>query len=227
MFQRDEHIHLFTESAVDVLLRRAGFEAVAVQPSLFPYDMWVVARGDDAAMRPTGEAQIPAAFQALLGHRRQLTELDRTLAVVDADRGERLAQVNQLTERIHELTDRLATSEADRAARLGQIHELTRRLTTSDVDRAERLAQVNRLTPRIHELTERLGLSEADGAARLEQIHALTHQIHELTHQLTTSEADRKSRLDVIHALEAELEAIRRSWVWRASRAIRPKDRPG
>ena len=234
MFQPDEHIHLFTEGAVGVLLRRAGFEAVAVQPSLFPYDMWVVARPGAAAEPPADEAQIPAAFQALLGLRRQLSELGRTLAVVDTDRAERLTQVNRLTERIHELTERLGTSEADRAARLEQIHALTRQLTTSDVDRGERLAQVHQLTRQvteltrqvtelarqIHEVTERLAASEADRAARLEQIHTLTHQ-------RATSEADRQARLDVIHALQADLAAVRRSWVWRASRVIRPKERPG
>ena len=234
MFQPDEHVHLFTEGAIGVLLRRAGFETIAVQPSLFPYDMWVVARTGAPAPRPAGEARIPAAFQALLDLRRQLTEVGQALAVVDTDRAERLDQVNQLTAQVHALTERLGTSEADRAARLAQIRELTRRLTTSDADRAERLAQVDQLTRRIHELAEQLQVSDADRAARLEQIH-------DLTGRLATSEADRKARLDVIHALQAELtaaredlaavhgelDAIRRSWVWRASHPLRPKERPG
>ncbi len=234
MFQPDEHIHLFTEGSVSMLLRRAGFEAVAIEPSLFPYDMWVVARPDAVAVRPTGEARIPAAFQALLDLRRQLTDLGRTLAVVDADRAERLAQVNHLTER-------LASSEADRTTRLEHIHDLTRRLTMSDADRAERLAQVDRLTPQIHALAEQLATSEADRAARLQRLHELTEQlatseadraarleqIHALTQRLAISEADRKARLDVINALQAQLDGIRRSWVWRASRPIRPKERSG
>ncbi len=234
MFQPDEHIHLFTEGSVSMLLRRAGFEAVAIEPSLFPYDMWVVARPDAVAVRPTGEARIPAAFQALLDLRRQLTDLGRTLAVVDADRAERLAQVNHLTER-------LASSEADRTTRLEHIHDLTRRLTMSDADRAERLAQVDRLTPQIHALAEQLATSEADRAARLQRLHELTEQlatseadraarleqIHALTQRLAISEADRKARLDVIDALQAQLDGIRRSWVWRASRPIRPRERSG
>ncbi len=228
MFQPDEHIHLFSGPAIDLLLRRAGFEAVTVQPSLFPHDMWVVARLHAPAARPAGDTDIPAAFQALLGLRRQVAELGRTLAVVEADRGDRLAQVNELTDRLHDVTERLASSEADRAARLDQIHTLTRRLTASDADRAERLAQVSQLTRKTHELTEELGASNADRAARLTQIHELTRQVHELTDRLATSEADRKARLDVIEALQAELttlraelDAIRRSWLWRATHPVR------
>lgn len=305
MFQPDEHIHLFTESAVHLLLRRAGFEAITVQDSLFPHDMWVVAKPDNAvvAAGPRGSAgPIPAAFQAILDLRRQSTELNRTLAVVDADRAERLAQVDRLTNDIHELARRLDSSDADRAARLDQIqeltrqsYELTRRLMVSDADRAARLEQIPELTRRlatseadraarleqIEELTRRLAMSEADRAARPEQIGELKQrlatseadrvarieemeellgrlrtsevdrsarldqiqdlarqlstseadraarldQIHELTRRLATSEADRAARLAVIDALQAELEAIRRTKMWRIYRAIRPGNR--
>ena len=94
-----------------------------------------------------------------------------------------------------------------------QIHALAEQLATSEADRAVRLQ-------RLHEVTEQLATSEADRAARLEQIHALTQR-------LTISEADRKARLDVINALQVQLDGIRRSWVWRASRPIRPKERSG
>jgi SAM-dependent methyltransferase len=222
MFQPDEHIYLFTESAVRLLLRRAGFEAIAVEESLFPHDMWVVARLKDAASAPrprASPARIPAAFQAVLDLRRQSVELNRTVAIVDADRAERLAQVDRLTNGIHDLARRLDSSDADRAARLeqireltGQIHELTRRLVTSDADRAARLEQ-------IPELTRRLTASEADRASRLEQIEELTRrltaseadraarleQIEELTRRLTTSEADRASRLEQIEELTRRL----------------------
>ena len=36
MFQPDEHIHLLSERAVCLLLHRAGFASVSIQPSLFP-----------------------------------------------------------------------------------------------------------------------------------------------------------------------------------------------
>jgi len=229
MFQPDEHIHLFTEAAVEMLLRRAGFEAVTVQPSLFPHDMWVVARPDASATPPTGEARIPAAFQALLGLQVQVAELGRTLALVEADRADRLTQVHELTDRLQELTEQLAASEADRAARLDQIHTLTRRLTTSDADRAERLAQVNQLTRKIHEVSDELTTANADRAARLTQIHELTRHVRDLTGRLATSEADRQARLDAIEALQAELttvraelDTIRSSWVWKATRPLRP-----
>ncbi|HEY3188366.1 MAG TPA: methyltransferase domain-containing protein [Solirubrobacteraceae bacterium] len=241
MFQPDEHIHLFTEDAVDGLLRRAGFATVTIQPSLFAHDMWIVARPTDAVAdaRAPGEPPLPAAFRALLDLRGQLTELRRTLDVVDADRAERLVDIDQLTRRIHDLDARLAASEGDRADRLAQIDDLTRgvrelteRLAASEADRAARLAQVEELTRRVHDVTAALATSEADRAARLDQIHALTER-------LATSEADRAARLDVIGALQAdvaalraqlaslgdELGAIRNSWIGRMSRRIRPKDR--
>ena len=43
MFQEDEHVHLFTEESVRLLLDRAGFKDMRVERSLFPYDMWVAA----------------------------------------------------------------------------------------------------------------------------------------------------------------------------------------
>jgi hypothetical protein len=38
-----EHLHLFTESGIERLLKAAGLNEVRVEPALFPYDMWVVA----------------------------------------------------------------------------------------------------------------------------------------------------------------------------------------
>ena len=43
MFQEDEHVHLFTEESIRLLLDRAGFKDMRVERSLFPYDMWVAA----------------------------------------------------------------------------------------------------------------------------------------------------------------------------------------
>ena len=43
MFQEDEHVHLFTEESIRLLLERAGFQEMRVERSLFPYDMWVAA----------------------------------------------------------------------------------------------------------------------------------------------------------------------------------------
>ena len=82
MFQEDEHIHLFTEeSDRRLLLGRAGFGDVRVEPSLFPYDMWVVASRDAlpaGAREPrgavAGQWRMPAAFQ---GAARSLTAASR------------------------------------------------------------------------------------------------------------------------------------------------------
>ena len=121
MFQADEHIHLFTEESIRLLLERAGFEEVRVQPSLFPYDMWVVAtRGRFRRDTPAeGDWRMPAAFRALL---------DLALAARDMRRDSAAGRRSTAGApgQVEELTGLLRESEADRAARLAQVDELTR-----------------------------------------------------------------------------------------------------
>src|SRR5262249_52841655 len=105
MFQADEHVHLFTEGSIGQLLERAGFRAVQVQPSLFPYDMFIVAsRGQ---VRPRSNGRLPAAFRSVL----------------------------DLSHQMSRIREELAASEADRAARFGQIEELTRQVRTVEAAR--------------------------------------------------------------------------------------------
>jgi len=162
MLQEDEHIHLFTEESIRLLLGRAGFGEVRVEPSLFPYDMWVAAapgrlrvREADAA-RETDGWRLPTAFRALL-------DLAARVREIEADRADRLAQVEELTEWLREAE----------AARRAEAEEMGRLLREADADRAARLDQ-------IHKLTGWLGESEADRAARLVVIHALEARLKEI-----------------------------------------------
>jgi SAM-dependent methyltransferase len=214
MFQEDEHIHLFSHAAIRLLLERAGFRDVLVRPSLFPYDMWVVASRQRFPVRPLPRGgangwRPPVVFDALLALGRRERELEDEARLREADRAARLT-------RIEALTARLAESEADRAARLEQIEALTARLeqietlaaklAESEADRAARLEQIETLTARLAE-------SEADRAARLEQIETLTARVVE-------AEADRAARLAVIRDLKARIAWIEGTAPWRAYCAL-------
>jgi len=218
MFQEDEHIHLFTEASIRLLLARAGFREVLVRPSLFPYDMWVAATRGRLHMRTADEVEevgdwrLPVTFRSLLDLSRQLRGVREDLALADVDRAARLAQVVELTQLLRE-------SDADRAARLEQIHELSRLLRESDADRAARLAQVEERDRRlrdleaarvddVNKLTAPLRESDADRAALLEQIHELSRLLRE-------SETDGVARFDIIQNLQARIARIEGTWAWR------------
>ncbi|PZM14877.1 class I SAM-dependent methyltransferase [Rhizobium tubonense] len=120
MLQPDEHVYLFTKSSVKRLFNRLGADNLVFEPPVFyQYDMFflvgrqpIEALSDDSgqdalASRPTGRF-----VQAML-------DLDSRIKVIDADRAERLDQINTLSEQIKII-------DADRADRLEQINTLTR-----------------------------------------------------------------------------------------------------
>ena len=169
MFQEEEHIHLFTEESIRLLLARAGFREVLIRPSLFPYDMWVVATRGRLHMRTAdevggiGDWRPPVAFRSLLDLSRQLRGVREDLALAEADRAARLAQVEERDRRlrdleaarvddVNKLTALLRESDADRAARLEQIHDLSRLLEESESDRAARFDVIQNLQARIAEI---------------------------------------------------------------------------
>jgi ribosomal protein S20 len=135
-------------------------------------------------------------------------ELQRTLAVSEADRAARLniiheqnATIETLQSEIARLERALATSETDRAARLNIIHEQNATTAT--------------LEGKVARLEQALATSEADRAARLNIIHeqnatiaTLQSELARLGQALATSETDRAARLDVIHKLEATLATL-------------------
>jgi SAM-dependent methyltransferase len=201
MFQEDEHIHLFTEAAVRLLLERAGFRDALVRPSLFPYDMLVVASRGRLHPRTTDEIEgsadwrLPVAFRSLLDLSRQASRVREDLATADVDRAARLAQVEELTGQVRELeaarlqdaqrwredvrklTELLHEAEEDRAARLAQVEELTGQVRGLE---AARLQEAEARRDDVDKLTELLRESDADRAARLAQIEELTGQVRGL-----------------------------------------------
>jgi SAM-dependent methyltransferase len=197
MFQEDEHIHLFTEDSVRLLLDRAGFKDIRVERSLFPYDMWVVATlsslpPPNPPAGAEGDWRAPAAFRSLLDISADVRDIRDTLRQTAADSEARLAQVNEVTRLLQE-------AEADRAARHEQVQELSRLLRELEADRASRLAQIEKLTDWLRE-------AEADRAARGEMIEALEARIEALNAE--------------IEALNARIEAIEQTWVWRLYRSV-------
>jgi SAM-dependent methyltransferase len=202
MFQPSEHIHLFTEASVRLLLGRAGFQDIRVAASLFPYDMWVVAAVDALPGGPSpgdGDWRMPAAFRALLDIAHSERHVRRTLRRTEADAEARLGQVE-------ELTKLLAEAEADRAARLAHVEHLAELLRESEADRAARLEHMEELGRLLRE-------SEADRAARLENMEELDRLLRE-------SEAAREAHGDVIEVLRAKLNAIEKTAAWRAYSAV-------
>jgi hypothetical protein len=190
MFQEDEHVHLFTEESVRLLLDRAGFKDMRVERSLFPYDMWVVATlsslpPPNPSVGGEGDWRAPAAFRSLLDISADVRDIRETLRQTAADSEVRLAQVNEMTRFLQE-------AEADRAARHEQVQELGRRLPELEADRAARLVQIEKLTDWLRE-------AEADRAARGDIIEALKAQIE---------------------ALKARIEAVEQMWGWRLYRSV-------
>ncbi len=104
----------------------------------YQYDMFfvvsrqpIVATADEAAETALTSTPSGRFAQAML-------DLDSRIKVIDADRAERLNQINTLTAQINTLT--------------AQNNSLNTQIATIDADRADRLDQINTLTRMIHEL---------------------------------------------------------------------------
>jgi len=208
MFQEDEHIHLFTEASIRLLLARAGFREVLVGPSIFPYDMWVVATRGQLHMRTgdgveaAGDWRLPVAFRSLLDLSRKIKGTREDRALAEADRMARLevietqgrqlgeveAERNNLRAEVTAVSGHLVVLEADRAARLEVIEAQGRQLGEVEAER-------NNLRAEVTAVRGHLEMIEADRAARLEVIETQGWQ-------LGTVEAERNN-------LRAEVTAVR------------------
>jgi SAM-dependent methyltransferase len=218
MFQEDEHIHLFTEESVRLLLARAGFKDMRVERSLFPYDMWIVATlsslpPPNLSAGTEGDWRVPAAFRSLLDISADVRNIRETLRKTAADSEERLAQVNEVTGLLQE-------AEADRAARHEQVQDLSRLLQELEGDRASRLAQIEKLTDWLHE-------AEADRAARGDVIEALNagNEALKVGNEALKAgnealKAGNEALEAQIEALKARIEAIEQTWGWRLYRSV-------
>ena len=207
----DEHLYLFSRSAIKQLLTRAGFGHVRFEQALFPYDMYLVAGEEpsmlqEPAVTPLDDTPNSVLVQTLLDLYHHNEHLSECYAQADQDRRLR-------AEQSAELEARLIESETDRAARLEQITDLTASLRESEADRAARLEQITNLTANLRE-------SEAGQAAHLEQITNLTanlresetnqaaqlEQINKLTTRLRKSETNQAAQLKHIREFDAELK---------------------
>lgn len=235
MFQKDEHIYLFTEASLRDLLSRGGFNDIQIRPSFFPYDMWIAATPGKLTRDPRAEGaspdgwRLPTAFRALLDLHAHTDALQRSLGEAETDRAERFRQVRELTAQVEQLTRQLQESDADRAARLevirgaenqvlalhAEIQELHRRLERSALGRftemmleakADRAARDARLTAEVETSAQRLKQSEADRVAGLEALRDAEGKILTLRSE--------------IQALQDRLELIEHSAVWRVYRTL-------
>jgi SAM-dependent methyltransferase len=232
MFQEDEHIHLFTEDSVRLLLDRAGFKEMRVERSLFPYDMWVVATlsslpAQNVSAGAEGDWRAPAAFRSLLDISADVRDIRETLRQTAADSEARLAQVNEVTQLLRE-------AEADRAARHEQVQELSRLLQDLEANRTSQLAQIEKLTDWLRE-------AEADRAARgdvIEALNAGNEALNAGNEALKAGNEALKAGNEALkagnEALEAQIEAltaqiaaltariaaIEQTWGWRLYRSV-------
>ena len=212
MLQPQEHLYLFSESALALFFDRLG-AGVVFEPAIFShYDMCaVISRGPLHTLAPEAanqallarpQGRLVLALLDLEARTRSLAErlertagdltfrdeqLDQALRWVreaDGHNAARLIQVEILKTSIRE-------SEADRLARGEQIGTLTQALNDSEADRRARSEQISTLTQALND-------SEADRRARSEQISTLTQALDD-------SETDRRARWDQIQALTASL----------------------
>ena len=210
MFQKDEHIYLFTEASVRDLLKGAGFNDIRIRSSFFPYDMWIAATPGTLTQHSpmhgvSRDSQLPLAFRALLDLHTQTETLRRSLAEAETDRAERLRQMGELTEIARKgETDRVSQVEELTA----QTEKLTGLLREAETDRAARLgviqgaeAQIQALNGEMQTLRSRLEHHETVEVDQIAQIETLTGLLQE-------AEADRAARLDVIHGAEAQIQTL-------------------
>lgn len=172
-----EHVYIYSQKAVKLLLEEHGFQNVQFLEAFFgdDYDMFLVASRQPIQThdqqeieryldgRPAGRLikaltalweekqkqteEIASLHEQWNEHMEQITSLTAQLKEISADHAQRLVL-------IEDLSARLAVSEADRQARLDKINELTEMLAASEADRRARLQQINELTAIIHSTEE-------------------------------------------------------------------------
>lgn len=127
MFLPEEHLFLFTAASVADLLRQVGFGSLLVEPSLFPYDMWVTAGEDTIEPRPEPMAGLAPELVALCELRAEVHSLQQELAETKKDRGLKLDLIRRIDSELSEvradqrakerLIERISGELADEAAK--------------------------------------------------------------------------------------------------------------
>jgi glycosyltransferase involved in cell wall biosynthesis/2-polyprenyl-3-methyl-5-hydroxy-6-metoxy-1,4-benzoquinol methylase len=171
MLLPDQHLYLFSQSSVRLLLRRLGAEHVVFEPAIFSgYDMSLIA----------GRTVPPA-----------LPESVAVASLQSAPAGRLVLALRDLDDRFQELSKQHAESEADRAARLRNLQameelfakqaaEHARQNDAREADAAVQAAAAEEMARSLRDLDDRFqelsrlhAESEADRAARLRNLQAM------------------------------------------------------
>jgi 2-polyprenyl-3-methyl-5-hydroxy-6-metoxy-1,4-benzoquinol methylase len=201
LLRPDEHLYLFSETSIRLLLGRLGVDFVEFEPAIFShYDMF------------------------FLASRKPLVRQDGLPDSLDSGvRGRLLQAMLDLDASIQDLTRKHGEMDADRAARLEVIHAQGARLGELEAER-------NNLKAQFDSLSQSYAFAEADRTRRLEVIHEqgahvgeleaeqnnLKAQLDSLRQSYAFAEADRAARLEVIQdqgrrlaQLQAEHKSLR------------------
>ena len=170
MLIADEHLYLFSKSAIQKLFELIGAGYLEFEPAIFShYDMFFVVGRQPLNSYTDAEVE----KNILPGNCSPLIQ-----ALLDLD-AQKKAFTNQLQE-----------SERDRAARLEAINRaevdlqhLSNQLQESERDRAARLEAINRAEVDLQHLSNQLQESERDRAARLEDINQLESELKNLSNR--------------------------------------------
>ncbi len=231
MLLPEEHLHLFTESSVERLLRAAGFSAVEVGGSLFAHDMWVSAAPEGPlSARPEPLAGVPPMVVALIDSYADGTRARGERDAVDADRERKQADVDRLRRELKSVrADQAAKArllrrqdEELRAVRGEQgrrgelIERLATELATVRGDQAAKAALIERLG-------SDLGTVRGDQRAKSELITGLGSELEQtredrakkgrlidrLTSELASARGDQATKEELIAALSTDLAKVR------------------
>ncbi|HUD13246.1 MAG TPA: methyltransferase domain-containing protein [Terracidiphilus sp.] len=221
----EQHLFLFSDTAMGRLLGKLGLSAVELLPPIFvQYDMFVAASRQ--AFATTAPSEITASLiatssgrlvDALLQHDDHLKETMRLRQVAEDDRiarlrviedqgrqlGEVEAQRNDLQFEMADLRRQFEEAQADRAARLQVIVDQGRQL-------GEVEAQRNDLQFELADLRRQFEEAQADRAARLQVIVDQGRQLGEVEAACNALIAQHAFDLQTVQCRDAELGGIRR-----------------
>lgn len=205
-----EHLFLFTEDSIRRLLSAAGFAAVEVRDSLFPYDMWATAALDEhLPHRPDPLAGVSPATVALIDARDANLRAAGERDAIDDDRRSKEA-VNE------RLGSKLAAARGDQRAKEELLRRQDDELRRVHRDQDAKAALIDRLDGELEELRR-------DQTAKGDLIERLTADldsirrdqaakgdlIERLTADLDTVRRDQSAKSDLIERLTPELEEVR------------------
>ncbi len=205
-----EHLHLFTEGSVERLLSQAGFAAVEIGRSLFPYDMWVAAALTAPLVRRSDPlAALPPVVVGLIDATAASSRARDECDAIDADRRRR-------SEDVESLRRELAAVRGDQQAKerlLGRQHRELAEVRRDQERRGELISRMNAELETVRgdqtvkaKLIDRLSVELA--AVRGDQA-TKAELIDRLDGELAAVRADQTAKAELIDRLSAELATVR------------------